>query len=276
MDAIIHSSPAPRHNLPRISGRGGHRPAGPTATIPGLPGLPTDALFIPTIGQKRVRKSRAYLALPPASQLPAGIPLSLEDWCGQRAGHHSPDNDMGRRTQKPQQAAPRDSQDIGTLLQRTAGHKMAAEQDQETGPTHSVQLSQGSSTDMRAEAPSSPQAEGDDSAPATKRDIRLLLQEMKGLFDTDINLIHTETQAVTARVQASEEDILDLRQEAQTDAHIQLSPTTNNSTLQSPTPSLKQQRGVPLNHSQDPSNIDTITHNQFTLREPTAWAHSTH
>ncbi|CAH2328580.1 Hypothetical predicted protein [Pelobates cultripes] len=167
----------------------------------------------PQTGKKRVRKSRAYLTLPPASQLPAGIPLSLEDWCGQRAGHYSPDNDMGRRTQKPQQAAPRDSQDIGTLLQRTAGHKMAAEQEQEPSPTHSAQLSQGSSSDMRAEAPSNPQAERDDSAPATKRDIRLLLQEMKGLFDTDINLIRTETQAVTARVQASEEDILDLRQE---------------------------------------------------------------
>ncbi|CAH2299703.1 Hypothetical predicted protein [Pelobates cultripes] len=32
-------------------------------------------------------------------------------------------------------------------------------------------------------------------------------------FDADINLVRTEIQAVTAQVQASEEDILDLRQE---------------------------------------------------------------
>ncbi|CAH2250390.1 Hypothetical predicted protein, partial [Pelobates cultripes] len=210
------SSTAPRHQdtICRASQVGGAiEPRDPQPQSQGSQGYPPMPFLYPQSGKKRVRKSRAYLTLPPASQLPVGIPLSLEDWCGQRAGHQSPDNDMGRRTQKPQQAAPRDSQDIGTLLQRTAGHKMAAEQDQEPGPTHSVQLSQGSSTDMRAEAPSSPQAEGDDSAPATKRDIRLLLQEMKGLFDTDINLIRTETQAVMARVQASEEDILDLRQE---------------------------------------------------------------
>ncbi|CAH2295292.1 Hypothetical predicted protein, partial [Pelobates cultripes] len=102
----------------------------------------------------------------------------------------------------------------------------------EPSPTHSAQLSQGSSSDMRAETPSNPQAEGDDSAPATKRDIRLLLQEMKGLFDTDINLIRTETQAVTARVQASEEDILDLRQEVKSMGDALKHLQTANSALQ--------------------------------------------
>ncbi|CAH2283196.1 Hypothetical predicted protein [Pelobates cultripes] len=73
MDAIIHGSPTPRHNLPRISGRGGHRLAGPTATIPGLPGLPTDALFIPTIGQKTSPQ------IPGLSRSPAGIAATRGD-----------------------------------------------------------------------------------------------------------------------------------------------------------------------------------------------------
>ncbi|CAH2220159.1 Hypothetical predicted protein [Pelobates cultripes] len=90
---------------------------------------------------------------------------------------------------------------------------MAAEQDPETGSTCSEHLSEGHRTDRLAESPSSPQAEGDDSAPAPKKDIRHLLQETKQMFDADINLVRTEMQAVTARVQASEEDILYLRQE---------------------------------------------------------------
>ncbi|CAH2291948.1 Hypothetical predicted protein [Pelobates cultripes] len=73
MDAIIHGSPAPRHNPPRISGRGGHRPAGPTATTPWPPGLPTDALFIPTTGQKM---STQIQGLP---RSPAGIAATRVD-----------------------------------------------------------------------------------------------------------------------------------------------------------------------------------------------------
>ncbi|CAH2219597.1 Hypothetical predicted protein [Pelobates cultripes] len=52
MDAILHGSPASTDNPLRISGTGDHQPVGPVDTTPGLPGLPTDALFIHTTRQK--------------------------------------------------------------------------------------------------------------------------------------------------------------------------------------------------------------------------------
>ncbi|CAH2312841.1 Hypothetical predicted protein [Pelobates cultripes] len=112
---------------------------------------------------------------------------------------------------------------------------MAADQDQETGSTGTEQQTQECRADRRSESPSSPPTERDDSAPATKKDIGLLLQEIKQMFDVDLNLMHTETQAVTAQVQASEEDILDLRQEVKsmgdTLKHLQLAITVLQNTL---------------------------------------------
>ncbi|CAH2321251.1 Hypothetical predicted protein [Pelobates cultripes] len=51
--------------------------------------------------------------------------------------------------------------------------------------------------------------------PATKQDIADLLQEMWKMHATDLDLIITEVWVVTTRIQALEEEILDLRQEAQ-------------------------------------------------------------
>ncbi|CAH2324242.1 Hypothetical predicted protein, partial [Pelobates cultripes] len=57
------------------------------------------------------------------------------------------------------------------------------------------------------------QVESDDLALATKRNIRQLLTEMKLMFDSDINLVRTEIQAMTMRVQATDDDLMDIRQE---------------------------------------------------------------
>ncbi|CAH2311133.1 Hypothetical predicted protein, partial [Pelobates cultripes] len=65
---------------------------------------------------------------------------------------------------------------------------MAAEQDPQTGSTCSEQQLEGHRAQQRLESPSSQRAEGNDSAPATKGDIRQLLQEMKQMFDADMNL----------------------------------------------------------------------------------------
>ncbi|CAH2219432.1 Hypothetical predicted protein, partial [Pelobates cultripes] len=65
----------------------------------------------------------------------------------------------------------------------------------------------------QSQSPHLPQAKGDDLAPATKHDIRQLLLEIKQMFDSDINLARTEIQAGTTRVQATEDDIMDLCQE---------------------------------------------------------------
>ncbi|CAH2296926.1 Hypothetical predicted protein [Pelobates cultripes] len=60
------------------------------------------------------------------------------------------------------------------------------------------------------------QDDGEDLAPAQKWDIKQLIREMKQMFDADMNLARTEIQAVSQRVQASEEDIIDIRQELKT------------------------------------------------------------
>ncbi|CAH2274327.1 Hypothetical predicted protein [Pelobates cultripes] len=83
---------------------------------------------------------------------------------------------------------------------------MATEPDPETDSTCPELLLEGGGKEQQSGSPSSTQAKGDNSAPATKRDIRQLLQEIKKMFDDDINLARTETQAVTAWVQATKED----------------------------------------------------------------------
>ncbi|CAH2223859.1 Hypothetical predicted protein [Pelobates cultripes] len=57
--------------------------------------------------------------------------------------------------------------------------------------------------------------QGPNLTPATKQDISDLLHKMRQLHAADLDLLKTEIMAVTARTQASEEDILDLRQEVQ-------------------------------------------------------------
>ncbi|CAH2292822.1 Hypothetical predicted protein [Pelobates cultripes] len=58
-------------------------------------------------------------------------------------------------------------------------------------------------------------ASRDKHTPATKQDITDLLQEMRQMHAADLDLLKTEIQAVTARTQASEKDILDLQQKVQ-------------------------------------------------------------
>ncbi|CAH2306912.1 Hypothetical predicted protein [Pelobates cultripes] len=58
-----------------------------------------------------------------------------------------------------------------------------------------------------------PQPNRNNLTPATKQDIADLLKEMRQMHAADMDLLRTEMQAVTARTQATEEDILDLKQE---------------------------------------------------------------
>ncbi|CAH2322479.1 Hypothetical predicted protein [Pelobates cultripes] len=120
---------------------------------------------------------------------------------------------MWRKSPKQAAGAPKDTLDIETLLQCPMGHKSAAEPDLETGFNSSAQSPQDQGEHQRPQLSHLPQVEGEDLALATKCDITQLMQEIKQMYDTNLNLARLEMQAVTTRVQATEEDIMDLRQE---------------------------------------------------------------
>ncbi|CAH2292627.1 Hypothetical predicted protein [Pelobates cultripes] len=88
---------------------------------------------------------------------------------------------------------------------------MAAEPDPKTGSNSSAMSLEDHGEYQRPQPQHAQQVVSDDLAPATKRDIRQLLKEMKLIFDS--NLVWTEIQAVTTRVQATEYDLMDIRQE---------------------------------------------------------------
>ncbi|CAH2274506.1 Hypothetical predicted protein [Pelobates cultripes] len=113
------------------------------------------------------------------------------------SGRPVPPAEMGLKSQRVLAGACTDTRDIGAMLQRQSSHKMAAVPDQDTNSTCSEKVPE-ESTDPDA------------LTPATKLDRSKLLLELKQMLAADMDLVRTELQAV---VQASEEEILDVRQE---------------------------------------------------------------
>ncbi|CAH2245664.1 Hypothetical predicted protein [Pelobates cultripes] len=173
-------------------------------------------------GRKTHGKSRAYLA-------PSPTEVSRLSWqLLQDLGYQTPptnkqwlplEEEMGYKTPKQPAGAPKDTRDIGTLLQRPTSHKMVAEPDMETGSNCSAMSPEDQEEHQQSQSQHTPQGEGDDMAPATKRDIRQFLQEVKQMYEADLNKARTEIQAVTTRVQAMEDNIIDLRQEVNDMGH---------------------------------------------------------
>ncbi|CAH2246063.1 Hypothetical predicted protein [Pelobates cultripes] len=172
--------------------------------------------IFPQTGRKTQRKSGAYhelrgirtmLQIPEPTETPTYSP-----WFQYTQPQQNPDT-MGRRSQKP--GACKDTQDISAMLQRPAAAKLAAEPECTDGSDCSEgppgeQLEPSCTQALQTEP-----ARGKDLTPATRQDIAELLLEMRQLHAADLELLKTDLTAVTARTQASEEAILDLRQEAQ-------------------------------------------------------------
>ncbi|CAH2273954.1 Hypothetical predicted protein [Pelobates cultripes] len=131
---------------------------------------------------------------------------------------------MGRRSQKPLPGTLCNSRDIGSLLQRQAQSKMAA-QDAYTAITELQAHTQ-------EKAPSQPKLPGckqtppiypDFSTLASKQDMKTLLADFRQTLEADTAVIQTDLQMVTDRVCATEENIIVVKQAVSTmrDSQVQ-------------------------------------------------------
>ncbi|CAH2224773.1 Hypothetical predicted protein [Pelobates cultripes] len=120
------------------------------------------------------------------------------------------DHNMVRKSLKSQAGVLKETRYIGTLFQKPQSQKMVAGPDLISSPHSSDLTSEGQGSSHQPQPSPELRDEGEDLAPATKRDIRQLIREMKQMFDADMNL------ARVPRVQASEEDITDTRQALET------------------------------------------------------------
>ncbi|CAH2306151.1 Hypothetical predicted protein [Pelobates cultripes] len=169
----------------------------------------------PQTGKKTRRKSGAYLTLQTARYATEAAAIDARHGTYLLKDLAEPDGyTMGRRSQKPPLTAGRGTQDIGDMLQRPMAPKMATPAEHTpASPDEGEQHGTGLEISTAPQATES-LAGQDTQTPATKQDIADLLMEMRRMHAADINLIKTEMQAMTARTQATEEDILDLQREA--------------------------------------------------------------
>ncbi|CAH2306047.1 Hypothetical predicted protein, partial [Pelobates cultripes] len=117
---------------------------------------------------------------------------------------------MGRRSQRAATGGGTNAKDISSMPQRPAEPKMAAISEQDTS---SAGLEQPSGVLTDPQSHMDVQPDPDALIPATKLDIRNLLAELKQMSAVDMALLRTEVQAVTDRVQTTEEAILDVQHE---------------------------------------------------------------
>ncbi|CAH2221965.1 Hypothetical predicted protein [Pelobates cultripes] len=169
-------------------------------------------------GKKTRRRSGAY----PARQHPRACTLDWATALELLSRPQPPDESppcstdaMGWRSQKPPTHGHKYTRDIGDMLQSPTAKRAPAHPEQEESSTRSPSPAVAGTEPATHMVPPATAPEGDTRNLATRDDIRNIMLEMKQMYTAEVNLLHTEMQAVTARVQASEEDINDTRLEVQ-------------------------------------------------------------
>ncbi|CAH2328360.1 Hypothetical predicted protein [Pelobates cultripes] len=165
------------------------------------------------MGRKTRQKTGAYTTYQ-ATRLAQGLTaLRAQQDAYLQTGSAPPDDySMSRKSQRPAQNTGRTTQDIGDLLQRPMAPKMAAS-DRTTAFQEEGEQSGAEQEQSVAHPTREPQPNRNNLTPAIKQDIADLLNKMRQMYAAEMDMLRTEMQAVTARTQATEEDVLDLKQE---------------------------------------------------------------
>ncbi|CAH2283778.1 Hypothetical predicted protein [Pelobates cultripes] len=159
------------------------------------------------MGKKNRRRTGAYIEFQTTRLAPETAVQGTRYDTHLLTGTTEPDrHNMGRQSQRPPQATSRDTQDIGEWLQKPMAPKMGASPDHTLVPQDEGEQPGDEQELSTAQPTKGILANRNKLTPATKQDIADLLMEMR-------HGMRTEIQAVNARTQASEEDILDLKQE---------------------------------------------------------------